>query len=213
MFRRPSRENSAFVQQVLGHLEQVGVSWAPRPLGFDEGDELTAWIDGDTPTTGADLYLPYLVRHVRELHDRTVEMAAGYECVIHDDLQPRNVVVRERIPVGIIDWEQARPGRRLEDVAKLCWAFVEPTSMSDATEIGQAWRQIIDLYDLENRAELVPTVIASIGSCIDDIEREAAAGSSRHRVLADRGDHVGLRQILFWTQRNEATLERIFTDQ
>jgi hypothetical protein len=34
--RRAQRENTGLVQQVLRHLEDAGVAWAPRALGIDE---------------------------------------------------------------------------------------------------------------------------------------------------------------------------------
>jgi aminoglycoside phosphotransferase (APT) family kinase protein len=133
----------------------------------------------------------------------------GFDCVIHDDLQPRNVVVRDRIPIGLIDWEQARPGRRVEDVAKLCWSFIEPTRNSDPVEIGERWRQIVDVYGLERADVLVSMMLSQMHACADDIEREMARGSARHQALAARGDHVSLQAIHAWTVANEPTLREI----
>ena len=149
---------------------------------------------------------------MRELHDLTAGLVDGAECVIHDDLQPRNVVVDGRRPIGLIDWEQARPGRRVEDVANLCWSFVEPTRGSSPEEVGARWRHIVVTYGLDDPAELLPAVTQRMAVCIDDIERHATAGSARHRALADRGDHVAIRAMLDWTAGHAADLDRIVTD-
>ena len=159
--------NTALVLDVLRRVEAAGATWAPRARGIDDGYEVLSWLDGDTPTDATEIDLDALVRMVRELHDLTAPLAAGFvdgaECLIHDDLQPRNVVVRDGRPVGLIDWEQARPGRRIEDVADLCWSFVEPVPGSDPVEIGRRWRGVLDTYGLDDpadRAAIVPTALA-----------------------------------------------------
>lgn len=168
--------------------------------------EVLSWIYGETAASGDEIDLAALTGIVRQLHDLTTAWLDGFECVVHDDLQPRNVVVRGRRPVGLIDWEQARPGRRVEDVAKLCWSFVEPAEDSNPTEIGERWRDLATSYGPEPRDSLLPTVLMQIQACADDIERESAAGSERHQILATRGDHVTLRAMHDWVADNERLL-------
>jgi tRNA A-37 threonylcarbamoyl transferase component Bud32 len=206
--RCPVRENTAFVQRVLHHLEDAGATWAPRALGIDEqGLEVVSWIPGETATTGEQVDVLALAQIVRDLHDLTADLVDGSECVIHDDLQPRNTVVRGGRPIGLIDWEQARPGRRVDDVAHLCWSFIEPTAESDPSEIGRRWRLVIDAYALDDRSLVVPTVLSRMDTCAEDIEREAARGSTRHEALAERGDHLGIRAMHRWVAENERLLQ------
>lgn len=205
--RRAARPNTELVHRVLRHLEAAGVPWAPRALGIDdEGREILSWIPGQAATAGQEVNLDELARMVRRLHDLTAGFVAGPECIIHDDLQPRNVIVRHRKPVGIIDWEQARPGRRVEDVANLCWSFVEPAPESRREDIGVRWRRVAEAYGLKARDDLVPTILARMSKCAEDIEREASRGSLRHRRLADRGDHVGIRVMQGWVAGNQQAL-------
>jgi aminoglycoside phosphotransferase (APT) family kinase protein len=211
--RRAAGPNTELSHRVLRHLEDAGVLWAPRALGIDEkGREVLTWIPGTTATTGHEIDLPELTRMVRTLHDLTADFAPGHECVIHDDLQPRNVVVRRGKPVGLVDWEQARPGRRVEDVANRCWSFVEPTPQSDCREVGKRWRLIADDYGLESRDDLVTTVVARMSTCADDIVRGAAGGSVRHRRLAARGDHVMIRAMQEWVALHEQALRAVVRD-
>ena len=204
---RPRGERTDVVHKVLSHLEAREVPWAPRARGIDRLDrEVVSWIPGETAASGDEIDLAALAGIVRQLHDLTTAWVDGFECVVHDDLQPRNVVVRGRRPVGLIDWEQARPGRRVEDVAKLCWSFVEPTEDADPVEIGERWRHLAAVYGLEQMDALLPTVLVQQRACADDIERESAAGSERHQLLAMRGDHVRLRSMHAWTVANERLL-------
>lgn len=206
--RRPSRPNTPLVQTVLRHLERHGVTWAPRCLGFDDdGREVLSWIDGETATTGADIDMVALAAMVRELHDLTDKFVSDGECVIHDDLQPRNVIVRHGRPVALIDWEQTGPGRRVDDIANLCWSFTQPTADSDPYEIAVCWRVVLDAYGFADRAEVVATIVARMTKCVADIEGNAAAGSQRHALLAQRGDHLAIRESLDWTVRHRAFLD------
>lgn len=205
--RRAAGPSTELVHRVLRQLEAAGVSWAPRALGIDdEGREVLSWIPGRTATAAEAIDLDELARMVRRLHDLTAGLVDGYECIIHDDLQPRNVVVRHGEPVGIIDWEQARPGRRVEDVANLCWSFVEPGPDRQCEDIGVRWRRVAETYGLEACDDLVPTILARMSKCAEDIEREARRGSVRHRRLAERGDHVAIRAMHEWVADNERSL-------
>jgi hypothetical protein len=198
-------------QRVLRHLEAAGVAWAPRALGIDEENrEVLSWIPGETASSGNQVDLFLLASIVRQLHDLTADLVDGFECVIHDDLQPRNVVVQDRVPVGLIDWEQARPGRRVEDVAKLCWSFVEPTPDRDPVELGERWRHLVFAYGLQTPDDVVATVLAQTEACAQDIEQEAARQSVRHQALANRGDHLALRTMHSWVVANEHALRMGF---
>jgi thiamine kinase-like enzyme len=208
--RRAVGPNTELVHRVLRHLEAAGVRWAPRALGIDdEGREILSWIPGATVAATKEVDLDELARMVRRLHDLTAGFVEGHECVIHDDLQPRNVVVRHGKPVGIIDWEQARPGRSVEDVANLCWSFVEPAPERRCEDIGLRWRRVAEAYGLEARGDLVPTILARMSKCAEDIERQASRGSVRHRRLADHGDHVGIRAMQEWVADNERALHSV----
>jgi aminoglycoside phosphotransferase (APT) family kinase protein len=159
-----------------------------------------------TAESGEDVDLSELAVMVRSLHDLTVGLVEGCECIVHDDLQPRNVVVRDGKPVGLIDWEQARPGRRVEDVANLCWSFVEPRPGSDCGDIGRRWRFVADAYGLGSGNDLVAAVLARMLTCAEDIEREAGRGSVRHGLLHDRGDHVAIRAMYEWITEHQDAL-------
>lgn len=205
--RRPIRPNTGLVREALGLLAESGADWSPRFVGVDAGDEVLTWLPGRTLEEWwrRPALLDELSSVVRELHDVTAELAAGHECLVHDDLQPRNIVVDEAGSVGLIDWEQLRPGRRIEDVAQLCWSFMEPTA-NDVGPVGRQWRRVVDVYGLTDRAEIVDVAIAKIERCIDDIDRQAQRGSDRHRRLLDRGDVEDLGLLRSWIEVNRTSL-------
>ena len=116
-------------------------------------------------------------------------------------------VVRHGRTVALIDWEQTCPGHRIDDIANLCWSFTQPTQDSDPHEIAERWRVVLDAYGLADRTEVIATIVARTTKCVADIEGNAAAGSHRHALLAERGDHVAISKSLAWTIRHRAFLD------
>ena len=197
--RRPVRNNTALVCDTLGRLAEAGVDWAPRFVRRDGNEEVLSWLPGRTVDdwcSRPDL-LAQLAEVVREFHDLTANPDPLHECLVHDDLQPRNVVV-DGGQLGLIDWEQLRPGKRIEDVAQLCWSFAGPTPADDVDVVLRRWDRVIRAYGPIDRSELVPVAVAKLDRCIDDIERNAFAGSARHQVFLDRGDGVELARLRRW---------------
>lgn len=202
--RRITRSNTELVKAALDQLEAVGVEWAPRFVEVEAGEEVLSWLPGEALESWAQEHerLERLAVIVRQLHDSTATLAKVSECLVHDDLQPRNVVVEGEF-IGLIDWEQLRPGRRVEDVAQLCWSFAGPSPGDTVDSVAQRWRRILDAYGLTDRDEVVPVALAKIRRCVRDIVREADQGSVRPQALRDRGDHHDLDAILAWLARNQ----------
>ena len=150
--RRAASPRSAYVRELLDRFAAAEWPGAPRFLGYDEaGREIVEFIDGDVPATAndpsfhCDASLVRVAELVREFHDLTVgspllagadagqradgaASADGAEVVCHNDLSPKNTVYH-RVgdhyePVAFIDWDIAAPGRRLHDVAHMCWQYV-----------------------------------------------------------------------------------------
>jgi aminoglycoside phosphotransferase (APT) family kinase protein len=60
---------------------------------------------------------------LRRFHDATTgtSLAAGAEVVCDNDFGPWNLVWRDGHPVGIIDFDNAAPGARLDDLGYAVW--------------------------------------------------------------------------------------------
>jgi tRNA A-37 threonylcarbamoyl transferase component Bud32 len=133
--RRPS-EMPRLARDVLHHLERAGFDAAPRWLGVDEQRrEILTWIDGETFTDRSQMH-PYIgdpldrvtfsddqigtaMRLLRRYHD-----AFGEEVICHGDFGPWNLVWRERLPIGIIDFDNVYRGESADDVAYALRMFV-----------------------------------------------------------------------------------------
>lgn len=132
---RPLHYWSAAVHGLLAHLEGVGFP-APHVLEVRDDVEVLEYIDGDSGREGwfhvlGDGGLRDWAAFLRDYHDAVagyvpppdaewscgrVTWSAGF-VVCHGDFGPWNTVWREGRPVGLIDFDHARPADPSFDVA------------------------------------------------------------------------------------------------
>jgi hypothetical protein len=141
--RRPVNPQSAAIHAYLYHLEQAGFLEAPRFLGVDgRGREVLTYIEGEIGGrplyrwSGGEDVLVAIARFQRRMHDCSLgfTLPAGVEwrkplridgvppafevpeLIGHNDMTPENLIFRDGVPVGIIDFDLAGPTTRLLDV-------------------------------------------------------------------------------------------------
>lgn len=145
---RPVEAWTPAVHVLLRHLETVGFDAAPRLVesGISaDGREQMTFVDGtfNQPGPFTDEGLSELGRVVRRLHDATATFVpppeahwfdwhgrewgsgSGDRIISHCDLAPWNVVIRDDLPVALIDWEFAGPVDELVAMAQVCWLNVK----------------------------------------------------------------------------------------
>lgn len=126
--RRPTHERSAFVQRVLIRLGEADVPGVPRHLGIDAaGREILTFLPGETGhgrSDWTDEQLAALAVIVRRMHDALADIAGPAETICHGDVSPWNVALTGGVPTGLYDFDNAAPGRRVDDIAHLAWAFL-----------------------------------------------------------------------------------------
>jgi phosphotransferase family enzyme len=204
------------VHALLRHLDQVGFVGAPRAHGLDErGREVLDFIPGEAgripmePYMRTDAVLTGVGRMLRALHDATAELvvpgAAAWrqaaadpgptEVVCHNDWAPYNAVFREGRLVAFIDWDFARPGRRVWDLAWAALTWV-PLWAGEAAGPRRAsrLRLLCDAYGIVDRDEVVPAIRARVERTAAWIEGGAAAGDPVHVRLRDEGHAHGYRR-------------------
>jgi len=135
--RRPAGPWTPTIFALLDHLRVKGFS-APRPLGLDEaGREKLSWMPGQASvypwpaallaTSGAEKVGAFARRYHAAVADFAPPSPAVWrhghqalapgETTLHGDFAPHNLIWSEDEPVGLIDFELARPGRPIEDAA------------------------------------------------------------------------------------------------
>jgi hypothetical protein len=135
--RRPAGEWTPTIHALLRHLHQSGFP-APLPLGVDgRGREILSFLPGRAglwpwPQALKDPQGPRQVGELLRAYHQAVEGFAPSapaiwrhgpqplgpgQVVLHGDFGPYNIIWNHDRPSGVIDFELARPGDRLEDAA------------------------------------------------------------------------------------------------
>ncbi|MFI0484924.1 phosphotransferase [Actinomadura sp. 9N215] len=221
--RRPAAR-SPFVHRLLGLLERAGWDGAPRWLGMDEqGREVLSFVDGHVAWEpvqpagiGGEESLARVAELVREFHDLTAarDLAGGEEVVCHNDLSPKNTVYRDLgaglRPVAFIDWDLAAPGRRIHDVAHVCWQYVGlGPDIVDVGEAARRVRTVCDAYGPVDREALIDVILWWQDRCWRGIAAAAAAGDPAMLRLREAGAVGEVQAAYAWVERHRVELASV----
>jgi len=131
--------------------------------------------------------------------------------VCHNDLAPYNTVcVRGGAglrPVVFIDWDLAAPGRRIHDVAHVCWQYLGLGPGADAGRAARGIRLICDAYGLDGRGEIVDVIMWWQDRCWRGLQAGAAAGDPAMVRLRDDGAVREVGAAFRWVAEHRSELE------
>jgi phosphotransferase family enzyme len=228
---RPVGPWTEAVHGLLRHLEAVGYERAPRVLGFDDrGREVLTCIEGESGADGwgkvvDDKGLISFARLLRDYHDAVAGYRpsdttrwstktggpVGEEVICHGDFGPWNIVWHADQPVGVIDWDHARPAQRLHDVA---YALEYTAPFRDDAECLR-WLRYPEAPDRRHRLEvfataygltdltgLVDAVIAVQEQDIDAVLLLAEQGNEPQATWVAEGMEDELRGRVAWSRAN-----------
>ncbi|MEU9310412.1 aminoglycoside phosphotransferase family protein [Streptomyces sp. NPDC048256] len=233
---RPVQPWTPTIHALLSHLEKVGFAGAPRPLGIDDkGREVLTCIEGESGPRGwAKVVDGQGLRNfallLRDYHDAcegfspppgaTWAMGAGSpgadEVVCHGDFGPWNVVWQGDRPVGIIDWDFARPAPRLHDVA---YALEYVAPFRDDAECLRWLRHpappdrrlrlehFCGAYGLDSTVGVVDAVIAGQRANADLVRRLAEQGHEPQATWAADGLLTELDRRIAWSKAHRHLVE------
>ena len=130
------------VHSLLRHLEEVGFAASPRVVGSgfaSDGRETLSFIEGEVidPNPWSLEGAAAVGRMLRDLHDAAAsyrplpdaiwppwlgrDLGGPERIISHCDAAPWNIISRDGLPVGLIDWEYAGPVDPLIKLAQTCW--------------------------------------------------------------------------------------------
>jgi Ser/Thr protein kinase RdoA (MazF antagonist) len=168
---RPPGPNPRLARDVLLHLERAGFGAAPRWLGLDEqGREILSWIEGETFVERRRMH-PFVgdPAHKIAFTDDQLRAAFGLlrryhdsfegEAICHGDFGPWNLVWRDGLPIGVIDFDDVHRGDASADVAYALRCFVSyGLAEMEPPELVRRTRIALDAY---GRAFDVPAILAA----------------------------------------------------
>lgn len=215
---RPANPHSTSIHRFLAHLRAAGFDGASEPVGIDsDGRERMVFIEGAVPVppyphwAQTDTALASIAALMRRLHEAaqdfdgagaswSTEMAdpdlgsaAGPTAedgvvVCHNDVCLENVVFRDGVAVGLLDFDFAAPGRPGYDLAQMARMCTPVDDPFDAARFG--WRAdataparlqvVADAYGLEpdGRRELFDALDRSIARGGEFVRRRVEAGEA-----------------------------------
>lgn len=180
--RRPVGPWTPAVHDVLNHLAASGFTGSPRVIGIDDAErEILEFVPGEVGTLSpAEPLLPWfrtpdaswtVGRWIRDFQSAQ----AGFvpdpskpwrrtpgsplwpdQVIVHHDVSPYNTVRRPDGSLVVLDWDFARPGDPIEDLAWAAWRWV-PLMAGRwwHAEYGIGEQQDVRLHQDQNLAALV----------------------------------------------------------
>jgi len=164
--RRPMGARAPFIHDRLVHLEAVGFDGAPRFLGVDEvGREIISFLPG-TPIPGTEILSDSEIQSAATLIQRYHDAAAAipdvvldrHETVIHGDAGPWNILWVDGRASTLIDFDEARPGERLEDLG---FAWKGLRLVADGPSVSEQRRRLgilAEAYGVRIDADLLEAI-------------------------------------------------------
>jgi hypothetical protein len=229
--RRPTHPWTPRVHQLLRYLTEAGFDASPTVYGYDDQDrEVLTYFTGTVghpplaPHLRGDDTLVAIARLLRRFHDLTVPFVDRYatgwqypalepaEVICHGDFAPYNCVFKGAEPIGIIDFDTARPAPRWWDLGYLVYCLI-PLAPADNGGLGQSpeeqLRRVQLLFDVygpvpPSTPPLLDQVTARLENMLDLIRNHPAfvrQRAERHdegyqRDLAYLREHAELWQTL-----------------
>jgi aminoglycoside phosphotransferase (APT) family kinase protein len=202
---RPSNEHTASIHRFLTWLHVAGFDGASVPVSVDaDGRERLGFIDGDVPVppypawAQSDAALASVTALLRRFHDAAASFdptgstwssemadAAGGSVVCHNDVCLENVVFRDGVAIGLLDFDFAAPGRPIYDLAQFARMCVPVDDPVSSARVGWATadraarlRVVADAYGLSpgGRASLLEVLAESIARGGEFVRRRVDAG-------------------------------------
>jgi thiamine kinase-like enzyme len=179
--RKEPTENRELIREVMIQLAEDSFQYSPRYLGIDDkGREMMTYIDGQqmNHTKITIALMKQAVEVLREFHDilSVSELSGEEETLLHTDFAPWNLIVNGDKLVGVVDFDDVKPGKRIYDVAYICWNLLDIGSKdSDFSE--------------EEIYKYLPILLDSYGE-IEPSDFVYALLSEQHRILKRRERRV-----------------------
>jgi aminoglycoside phosphotransferase (APT) family kinase protein len=230
---RPSNPHTPTIHAFLRFLREEGFTGASNPIGIDpDGRERLEYIAGDVavppyPTWAqTDMALATAAALLRRLHDVSAryvppadatwsdEMAdpAGGTVICHNDVCLENLVYRDQVAVGLLDFDFAAPGRAVHDLASFARMNVPMDTVDDAVLLGRQppfdpfrrLRIVADAYGLApDRHELLDAVADGIARGGEFLQRRLDEGNEAFiKMVAESGGMAKFDRRRAWFAAN-----------
>jgi hypothetical protein len=212
---RPSNPHSPSIHRWLKTLRESGFDGVPLPVGIeDDGRERLEFIEGEVPLpfpyppwAQSDDALASIAGLMRGLHDASAsfdpsgatwsfEIAdpKGGTVVVHNDVCLENVVFRDGVAAGLLDFDFAAPGRPEYDLAQFARMCIPVEPQVDAEKLGwepsdqpRRLRIVADAYGLDGagRERLLSAMPDAVERSISFVMHRVEAGDPNFALMLE----------------------------
>ena len=203
---RPTQWWTPSVHHLLNYLEEVGFSYSPRVMGFDnQGREVLSYIEGDSGKEGwlkilSDEGLANFARLLKSYHEAIADykppkdaewayspnILKPGEIMCHGDFGPWNIAWDGEKPVGILDWDFVLPAKPTYDI----FYALEYSAPFRDDETALKWHHFPEVPDRKRRVQVfLDAYGANLTGIVDGVAEVQRMGIAHVKYLADRGLH------------------------
>jgi len=214
--RKEPSENSELVREVMAVLSNNNFQYSPKYLGIDQkGREIMTYIEGEqmnhTEIT-VDL-MKQTLKVLKQFHNifSTSDLSQDQETVLHTDYAPWNLIVKEGKLVGVIDFDKVIPGKRIYDVAYICWNLLDIGSKNSnftEEEILKYLPILINAYGEIDTSEFVDVLLSEQNRILLERELRVKEVEEGEEKEYREGICEDIKKQIEWVKRNRLNIEK-----
>lgn len=210
---RSKTHNFEFIHAMLLWLEKQRFSYAPKYVGIDEqGREILSFVEGEVPREIPMTFEQKIsaIKILRQFHDAlaNTKFAGAEETVCHHDFAPWNIIVHEEKVVGMIDFDEVGPGKRIDDVTYFIWTALDlaVAKIPDEEQIKNIVA-LVNAYQLTNKNEIISSFLKQQNRILKFRQQIVAKEKDPDKIIFSKGAILRIQNSINWINKYKTEIE------